>query len=199
MRFLKEIPFYPAILLIVVAAIIPFATGILPTVHFTSERIDVRVYPDEIYVEGYYFYKNPFPFPVIQGFSIPFPIDKDHPEPLEVRVERLTPEKEALRLRRIFGKPSFDVLFSAKEEAEIKVSYRQRAGGTNATYILTTTQPWGRPIDYGIYTLYTHDTVIVSSNYSFNLPNGTLGFHKIGFMPEKDWQFTWRKENENKM
>jgi hypothetical protein len=141
MRLFKEVTLYPVVSLIFIAAILPFATGILPTVHFTSERIDVRVCPDEIFVDGYYFYKNPFPFPVVQGFSIPLPVDKDHPEPLEVHVERLTPEKEALGLRRLFGKTGFEVYFSAQEAAEIKVSYRQKVGGANATYILTTTRP----------------------------------------------------------
>ncbi|MFZ3073039.1 MAG: hypothetical protein WA162_07330 [Thermodesulfobacteriota bacterium] len=195
MRFLKRIPFYPAVSLIFIAAILPFAFGVLPTVHFTSERIDVRVYPDEIFVDGYYFYKNPFPFPIVQGFSIPFPIDKDHPEPFDVNVERLTPAKKTLRLRRIFGKTGFEAYFSAKEEAEIRVSYRQKAGSANGAYILTTTRPWGRPLENGVYTLYPYGTIIVSSNYPFNLPGNAPGFRMTGFMPEKDWQFTWRREN----
>jgi hypothetical protein len=199
MRIFKGISLYPVISLIFIFAILPFATGVLPTVHFTSEKIDVHVYPGEIYVDGYYFYKNPFPVPVIQGFSIPFPTDKDHPEPLEVRVERLTPEKEPLRLSHIFGKKGFEVYFSAQEEAEIKVSYRQKAAGENATYILTTTKPWRRPLDYGVYTLYTRGTVVVSSNYSFNLRNGAQGFYKTDFMPEKDWKFTWRREDDEKL
>lgn len=86
--------------------------GIVPTVNFTSERIDVHVYPDEIFVDGYYFYKNPFSFPVIQGFYIPFPVDKDHPEPFDAHVERLTPIKEPLSMRRLFGNTGFDAYFS---------------------------------------------------------------------------------------
>lgn len=190
---------FPVLSLIFIAAILPFALGVIPTVNFTSERIDVHVYPDEILVDGYYFYKNPFPFPVIQGFYIPFPVDKDHPEPFDVNVERLTPAKEQLRLRHIFGKTGFDVYFSAKEEAEIRVTYRQKAVTADATYILTTTRPWGRPLENGVYMLYPHGTVIVSSNYPFNLPGNAPGFHKTGFMPEKDWRFSWRSENEKEM
>jgi hypothetical protein len=196
MRFLKEVSLYPVVSLIFIVAILPFATGVLPTVHFTSERIDVHVYPDEILVDGYYFYKNPFAFPVMQGFSIPFPIDKDHPEPLEVNVERLTPTKEAISVRHPFGNTGFDAYFSANEEAEIRVSYRQKTGGANATYILTTTKPWGKPLESGVYTLYPHGTIIVSSNYPLDLPGKAPGFHKTGFLPDKDWQFTWRRENE---
>lgn len=193
----------PVISLLFIAAILPFAFGVIPTVNFTSERIDVHVYPDEILVDGYYFYKNPFPFPfpfpVVQGFSIPFPVDKDHPEPFEVNVERLTPIKEAIRIRRIFGKTGFEVYFSAREAAEIRVSYRQRAGGANGAYILTTTRPWGRPLENGVYMLYPHGTVIASSNYPLNIPGNAPGSHKTSFMPEKDWRFTWRSENEKEM
>ncbi|MBI3601106.1 MAG: hypothetical protein HY097_10780 [Nitrospinae bacterium] len=198
MRFLKRVPFYPLVTLIFIAAATPFAFGIIPTVNFRSERIDVQVYPEEILVEGYYFYKNPFPFPVVQGFYIPFPIDRDHPEPFDLNVERLMPGKEMFRLRHIFGKTGFEVYFHANEEAEIRVSYRQKAVTMDATYILTTTKPWGKPLEKAVYILYPHGTIIASSNYPFNLPGDTPGFHKTGFMPDKDWQFTWRK-NEKEM
>jgi hypothetical protein len=196
MRLNRSVLFsFPVISLLIIVAILPFASGAIPTVHFTSERIDVHVYPDEIVVEGYYFYKNPFPIPVVQGFTVPFPIDNDHPEPMDVRVERRTPVKENIRLRRLFGNTGFDASFSAYEEAEIRVSYRQKAGGMNATYILKTTRPWGKPLESGVYTLYPHGTMIVSSNYPLDLPGKAPGFHKNGFMPDKDWQFTWRRED----
>ncbi len=190
---------FPVVSLLLIAATFPFASGIIPVVHFKSERIDVHVYPDEILVDGHYFYKNPFPFPAVQGFTIPFPMDKDHPMPMDVHVERLTPIKEELRIRRTFGNTGFDAYFSAHEEAEIRVSYRQKAGGENATYILTTTRPWGRPLESGYYTLYPHGTIIESSNYPLDLPGKAPGFHKTGFMPDKDWQFTWRSDDEKRM
>jgi len=189
---------FPVVSLLLIAAVLPFASGVIPMVRFTSERIDVHVYPDEIVVQGYYFYKNPFPFPVVQGFTIPFPVDKDHPEPIEVHVERLLPTKEDMRIRRAFGNTGFETYFSAREEAEIRVTYRQKAGGMNATYILRTTQPWGKPLERGVYTLYPHGTMIESSNYPLELPGRSPGFQKTGFMPDKDWQFTWRREDEKR-
>lgn len=190
---------FPVVSLLLIAAVLPFASGVLPTARFLSERIDVHVYPEEIRVNGYYIYKNPFPFPVVQGFTIPFPVDQDHPAPGEVRVERLMPVKEAVPIRRAFGNTGFETYFSAYEEAEIAVSYRQKAGGMQATYILKTTQPWGRPLERGVYTLFTHGTAIVSSNYPLDLSGKAPGFQKTGFMPDKDWQFTWRREDEKRM
>lgn len=195
MCYFKEVSLYPVVSLIFIAAVLPFASGVIPTVRFPSERIDVHVYPDEIVVDGYYFYKNPFPFPVVQGFTIPFPIDKDHPEPSELYVERLTPGRKDIQLRQVFGNEGFEVYFSAHEEIEVRVSYRQKAGGMNGTYILKTTQPWGRPLERGVYTLYPHGTVIESSNYPLDRPGKAPGFQKTGFMPDKDWQFTWRRRS----
>lgn len=189
----------PVISLLFIAAILPYALGLVPIVHFTSERIDVRVHPEEIFVDGDYFYKNPFPFPVVQGFTIPFPVDKDHPEPMEVHVERLTPAKEEIDLRRLFGKTAFDLYFAANEAVTIRVSYRQMARGANATYILTTTKRWGKPLESGVYTLCPHGTVIESSNYPIDLRAKAPSFQKAGFMPDKDWQFTWRIGHEKRM
>ena len=36
------------------------------------------------------------------GLHHPFPIDKDHPEPMEVHAERLTPIKEAIETKAYF-------------------------------------------------------------------------------------------------
>jgi len=198
-RLGKAVPLPAAISLVCITALLPFATGLLPAVQFTSEQIQVAVYPDEVMVEGHYIYKNPFPFPLVQGFYVPFPVDHDHPEPYQIHVERVKPDRKTLKLRRNFGRTRFDAAFSAEEEAEIRVSYRQKALANNATYILTTTRPWGRPLNYGVYTLSTYGTAILSSNYPFNLPHGRTGFQKSGFMPEKEWQFTWRKTDENKL
>jgi hypothetical protein len=200
MRLTRSVFFsLPVVSLLFIAAVLPCASGVIPTVRFTSERIDVHVYPDEIQVDGYYFYKNPFPFPVVQGFTIPFPIDKDHPEPTEIHVERMMPLKKEIEMRHLFGNTGFEAYFSAHEEAEIRVSYRQKSGGENATYILKTTQPWGRPLESGVYTLYPHGTMIETSNYPLDLSGKAPGFQKSGFMPDKDWQFTWRTENEKRM
>lgn len=196
---MKTLFSFPFILLLLIATVFPFVSGLIPIVRFTSERIDVHVYPQEIVVVGYYFYKNPFPFPVVQGFTIPFSVDPDHPEPIDVHVVQLLPERKEIGVRHTFAKTGFDVFFSAREATEIKVTYRQKAGGMNATYILKTTQPWGRPLENGVYSLYPHGTKIESSNYPLDLASSVPGFRKTGFMPGMDWQFTWRPKDEKAM
>ena len=48
----------------------PLLSGLYPVVRFNEEQIDIHVHPDHVRVEGQYVYKNPLPFPVVQGFSI---------------------------------------------------------------------------------------------------------------------------------
>jgi hypothetical protein len=187
---------YPFISLLLIAVILPYASGVIPTVNFTSERIEVHVYPDEIVVEGFYTYENPFPFPVIQGFTIPFPVDEAHPHPIEVNVERMTPTHEMFKLRRLLGKTSFEAYFSAHGQSEVHVFYRQKVKNSKATYILTTTKPWGKPLEKGVYLLYSHGTVIETSNYPLDLTGKTPGFCRTDFMPVQDWQFTWRNNEQ---
>lgn len=183
----------PCFSILALVIVLPFALGLVPTVRFLSERIDVHVYPAEIRVDGRYVYRNPFPFPVRQGFVIPFPVDGEHPEPTEVLVTDLTLEAEPLPLAHRFGATVFEADFAASEVRTIRVQYRQTAAGDHATYILTTTQPWRRPLEDGVYTLYPQHTMIVASNYPLVERDGLPGFQMTAFMPTQDWQFSWRK------
>lgn len=181
--------------LLLCALTLPFLTGFYPIVRFTDEQIDIRVYPDHVWVDGYYVYKNPFPFPVVQGFSIPLPVDSEHPMPIQVSVRQQFPKQKPVPVRFIMGKHRFDMAFSAKEEIGIQVQYRQHAPAKNARYILTTTQPWKRPLMTGVYRLFAKEVKIASSNYPLHPSGpGVLSFHRKNFMPQHDWNFAWQVE-----
>ncbi len=70
--------------LLLCALVLPFPAGFYPIVRFPEEQIDIDVYPDHVWVKGIYVYRNPFPFPVIQGLVTPLPVNSDHPEPFYV-------------------------------------------------------------------------------------------------------------------
>ena len=57
---------------------LPFFTRHIPLVRLTEEKIRVTVHPRSITVDAFYYYRNPFPFPVRQGYVLPFPEDEDH-------------------------------------------------------------------------------------------------------------------------
>ncbi len=106
---------------------LPFLAGLLPIVRFVRERIDITLEPDEIFVAGCYVYRNPWPFPVTQGLTVPLPVDAEHPASTELTVTRLTPMPVALPVRTLLGRMAFDVRFGAHEEVRVAVRYRQRA------------------------------------------------------------------------
>jgi hypothetical protein len=178
--------------LVLYALVLPFLAGLYPLVRFPAEQIDIQVYPDFVRVEGSYVYTNPFPFPVIQGLSLPLPVDATHPMPVEITVERVAPRPHTLPLRFILGRYRFDLAFAARETIQIKAHYRQQAPGKQARYILTTTYPWCRPLEEGRYRLMARGVTILTSNYLLTASApGVLHFERTAFMPQHDWQFSW--------
>lgn len=173
--------------------VLPFLAGVYPVVNFTEEEINITVYPGHVHVKGAYLYENPYPFPVTQGFSIPLPKDNDNPEPVMLSAAAAD-KSEPIPIRFVFGKHRFAYNFSAKEKATVIVKYSQYAPENNAYYILTTTQPWKKPLVRGVYTLTTRQVDLVDSNYvpETRAP-GMYYFEKARFMPPADWQFSWRE------
>ena len=172
---------------------LPFLGGILPIVRFTEEQIDIRVYPDHVLMQGVYVYQNPFPFPVVQGLSVPFPVDKDHPTPVQLEARQLVPKPKHLETRYILGRHRFNLVFNAYEEIHIAVEYRQQAPERNARYLLTTTAPWKHPLQKGMYRLFPQDVNIIRSNYTLEAgDHENFIFQRQNFMPQDDWYFSWK-------
>jgi hypothetical protein len=186
---------FPVLSLLVLSLVLPFLSGILPIVRFTKERIEVYVRSESITVIGYYVYRNPYPFPVVQGLSVPFPIDEDHPMPVDISMKRLSrggtgvgagretldllkmdaaeagslglsaQDAESMPLRYFLGTRHFELRFLPNEEVVVRLRYTQKAGVRNGTYILTTTKLWRAPLEEGIYRIYASGVRITSSNY----------------------------------
>jgi hypothetical protein len=182
----------PWLAVIALLAVLPFLAGLLPIVRFVRERIDIALYPEEVRVEGLYVYQNPWPFPVIQGFSIPLPVDATHPMPIELVAARLAPDAAPIPIRNILGQDGFDLRFRAHEEVKVLVRYRQLAPTREARYLLLTTRPWRRPLEHAVYTLTPHGVALAGSNYDLRqgAPN-VLAFERRDFMPPDDWRFSW--------
>ncbi len=173
--------------------------GAIPKVHFTSEVIKITVDERRLYVDALYRYRNDFPFPVTQGFSCPTPAG-DGLRPAEgfmaVRIPE-TPggEPVLLPLRRLFGAPLFEVRVPAGTETVVRVRYVQEHSGSVGKYLLTTTAPWGEPLEHGRYELTFLAGDLLRSNYPLeSLGPGRYFFARAGFMPEEDWEFEFTRE-----
>ena len=185
--------FWRYLFLLVFFLTLPFLSGILPIVRFTDEQIDIQVFPEHVVMQGTYVYQNPYPFPVVQGLSVPFPIDSDHPTPILMTARQLGTKPRLLETRYLLGRHRFNVIFKANEQVQIAVEYRQQASQQNATYLLTTTKPWKRPLQKGLYRLWPQQVVITGSNYDLeSAGHNHLSFEREHFMPQEDWSFSWK-------
>lgn len=171
---------------------LPFFTGVLPIVRFTGEQIDIRVGTDRVQVSGFYRYRNPLPFPVTQGLSVPLPISDKEPAPLHITVMQVHPAQKPIPLRYLLGRHRCSLAFDAGEEIVLRVNYEQHTPARRARYILTTTKPWRRPLRHGLYRLLPREVAITGSNYPLQaLSPEAVGFQRNEFMPANDWQFAW--------
>jgi hypothetical protein len=170
-----------------------YLAGVYPLIRFTEEQIDVFIHEDHVWVEGKYIYENPFPFPMIQGFTLPLPVDSDHPEPFILVANTLRPDKKPIPLKYVLGVHRFSLKFDAKAKIIFSVTYRQQAPAKSARYILETTQAWKRPLNYGLYRIFPKRVRLTSSNYRLDQSGSYLFFQKEKFMPQKDWMFSWEE------
>jgi hypothetical protein len=171
--------------------LLPLLAGLVPTVRFVRERIDVTLAPDEVRVHGVYVYRNPWPIPVVQGLAVPLPVDREHPMPTEVAVARLTPRSEPLATRTVLGALGTELHFGPFEEVQVSVRYRQHAPTREGRYLLTTTRPWHRPLEAATYTLATEGVRLGRSSYPLEHTATGWGFERRDFMPPEDWRFAW--------
>jgi len=190
-RLLASPAFWPCVGLVCWLLPLPFLLGLYPVVGFPREEIDVHVYPDHVVVEAWYVYQNPFPFPVVQGYALPLPTGPQLPMPTDVWAKRLDSEDE-IPLRLFWGTHRFTLAFTAQETVTVYAVYRQETPARSAWYILTTTQGWHRPLEYGLYRLFPHRVRITSSNYPLQ-PKGPdrLVFERTDFLPTEEWHFAW--------
>jgi hypothetical protein len=177
------------------AITLPFLSGLYPVVRFTEEYIDITVYPDHVRVRGVYVYENPLPFPVIQGMSIPVPIDQNNPAPILLCADELTPDYRPVPVRHLLGAYRCEIAVPAHGTVTMSVEYRQNAPYGKARYLLTTTRPWRRPIKRGAFRLIPRGVEIINSNYGLvPAEEGALFFQREDFIPIQDWEFSWVKK-----
>ena len=174
-------------------SIIPFLSGLLPIARFTEERIAITVCPDHVRVRGTYVYDNHLPFPVIQGLTVPLPIDRDNPAPVMLHVTQLRPVCRRLPVRCLLGEYRCEISVPARCGVTVMVEYIQYAPNDNAHYLLTTTGPWRRPVERGVFSLTPEGVEILNSTYPLvPADTGMLFFQRKDFMPTQDWNFSWK-------
>ena len=191
-KYISEVTLY---IFFLVGAVL-FLGGFFPMIRFVSEKIIVTVNENDLYVEGFYHYYNPLPFPVTQGLSVPFPQGDGLSPASIISVERISlvggGSSSRLPVRVIKQTPYFELQAPSRRRVTVRVLYRQGHSKGIGRYLLTTTAPWRRPIQEGRYELRMNSGSLITSNYPVELSGEREGFYffeKTNFWPEKDWVF----------
>jgi hypothetical protein len=98
---------------------------------------------------------------------------------------------------------SFEFSLLPNDTVDLNIFYRQQAAAKN-TYIITSTQTWGKPLETAVYSLTTPtDLFIKSLTYtpdSITEDHGKRVFkwEKHQFMPEKEFEIEIGKTETNK-
>lgn len=166
------------------------ASGLVPVARFPRERIELTLSPDLLEVDGTYVYEGRTPLPLPQGLTIPFPVDAGQTAPTFVRVEQLGDSPAELPVRWILGSPVVVVAPSRGAPVTLRVRFSQRLSGARATYLLTTTGPWGAPLEEGRYVLRSRCVEEVRSSLGHA---GDGEVTRRGFSPDEEWTIDFRR------
>ncbi len=175
--------------------------------------MDVR--PGTLEVRGVYHFLSSSKDPLVASVFYPFPLDSTHlyPDSIEIRIlnaERRAPNAgtpdSGLR-RSDFGVRTFTrqdsgvafrMRFQPGAEDSFFACYRQPIKTNSATYIVTTTRKWKRPIDLAQFRVTVPasfmDVVLTYSPDSVAKTESTVSyfFARKRFFPDRDVVVTWR-------
>ena len=157
---------------------------------FYRERVVISLAPGEVAVEGLYFFRNTSSRERRARVYYPFPIDEDHPYPDQVEVEgfQFTREERGI---------SWWMDFPACSATTVKVRYQQRLYMNSATYILTSTLYWKRPLrraEFVIKAPLDWQGLTISYSPDRRVTKGGFVYYyitKTDFMPDRDLVIRW--------
>jgi hypothetical protein len=180
-------------------------------VHFAREEITMDVRPGTLEVRGMYHFTCSAKEPLVASVFYPFPLDSTHlyPDSIELRTPNdaapLTlalsqREREGVRVSfvRQDSGVAFRMRFRPETEDSFFAYYRQPLKTNSATYIVTTTRKWKRPIDLARFRVtvpasfkdvrltFKADSVAKSDR------TVTYFFARKKFYPDRDVTVTWR-------
>lgn len=179
-------------LLLLSVLVIAFCSEILAqrSVSFYEEYIDFKLDSRSFCVNGIYSFVNVTDKEIHQQIMFPFAgktADID-----SIRILNLN-TGQALRFNRLESAVVFNINLSACDSVDVNLFYRQKRT-TNNTYILSSTQSWGKPLETAVYALtvgsdieiksfsYEPDTVKLINNQKVYL------WKKNDFMPVTDFE-----------
>lgn len=159
-------------------------------VHFAREEIVMDVRPGTLEVRGMYHFTCSAKEPLVASVFYPFPLDSTHlyPDSIEIRQHAFERQDSGVAFRMRFRPEAEDSFFAY---------YRQPLKANSATYIVTTTRKWKRPIDLAQFRVTVpagfKDVKLTFKPDSVVQSDSTVSyfFTRKKFYPDKDVVVTW--------
>ena len=160
-------------------------------VHFAREEIAMDVRPGTLEVRGMYHFKCSAKEPLMASVFYPFPLDSArlYPDSIEIREHGFQRQDSGVAFRMRFRPEAEDSFFAY---------YRQPLRTNSATYIVTTTRKWKRPIDLARFRVTVpasfKDVKLTFKADSVAKSDSTVTyfFTRKKFYPDRDITVTWR-------
>lgn len=181
-------------LLICLLVLLAYPASLLAqhTVSFFEEHIDFKLDSSHFTINGIYSFYNNSQNSVSQQIVFPFAATTktiDSIKVLDLNAQRLLP------YTLMASAVAFIITIPPKDTLDVNIFYRQKSAIKN-TYILTSTQSWGKPLDRAFYTLLTStERAIDSFSYDPDTVK-VVGNHKLyqwekhHFLPQYNFEVT---------
>ena len=168
-----------------------------PRVEFTSENVSIDLHPDNAQVRGTYTFSNPGNKEKIVKINYPFVINEQIGIPTSIVVQ--TEDGQTIDYNVQDNAVKFELSVPPQSSRNLSISFTQPCYDGGFTYILTTTQSWGKPLVSAVFTVNVDNTVSeFQSNYTLEQVDKTdtftsYSYQTENFNPDQDMQFSWNE------
>lgn len=187
---------FASFLLIIVSVLVSKSTY-SQSLEFFEESLFFEISGGFFTVDGQYYFRNTGQNDIHQILFYPFPADED-PLSIDSIFVTVTPvTEEQLLVHRSEKGFSFLVQLKAGEEKAYHIVYRQRVSH-HATYILTSTKYWGKPLEKAFYQLKVPANNFITffsypPDYQEENTGGIIYYwYRENFMPDKDFKIEFK-------
>lgn len=164
---------------------------------FEAEELSFRLEKNFWEMDGLFYFSNLSEAPISQNIYFPIPEDSLclHPKLITLEVSGEDSLANCKLLQQ--GKGGFTFLLSMPEKhfCTLRIVYRQLLLGDFASYIITTANAWGKPLQFASYKLdVARDLVITKLPFPDAVQNGDTYFWEFyDFTPSSEFRVEFKR------
>jgi len=173
-------------------------SGEAPPVHFYQEYVIIEPSARGCRVDGLYFMRNLSDRPLEMVVEYPFPVGGPFNYPYQIFIDDVSDEGEqSIGFVQTEESVTFTLRFEPEGERRFRARYAQQVRGGRATYIVTTTRRWERPIDLAEFEIrippdLENATISLEPDRTESRRDTTVYFiSRTDFYPEENIVIRW--------